>query len=174
VRDAGALLISVATGLLCYVSRLPMSAESAERRAGLTLRYASERGYRHFTMSFCGARDGPLSSTWSSASRRASWCWRQPRQNVFRRTRVVGLEPEHGQEVEVGRLAKAMLQHQVLVRAIEGFFGDVRVSGCGHADSAGRAPFATEVSDAAVPNRDPACMLSMALADSDPRSLDAV
>ena len=56
-----------------------------------------------------------------------------------------------------------MLQHQVLVRAIEGFFGDVRVSGCGHAVSAGRAPFATEVSDAAVPIRAPACVLPMPL-----------
>jgi len=63
-------------------------------------------------------------------SRRAWWSWKQdPRRNGFRRTRVAGLEPERGQEVEVGRLAKAMLQHQLLVQAIEGFFGDARVSG---------------------------------------------
>ena len=134
-----------------------------------------ERGYRHFTMSFSGVRDGRLSSTMSYESRRASWSWKQdPRRERVAANSCRRPEPEHGQEVEVGRLAKAMLQHQVLVRAIEGFFGDVRVSGCGHAVSAGRAPFATEVSDAAVPIRDPACVLSMPVADSDPRCLDAV
>jgi len=126
-------------------------------------------------MSFSGVRDGRLSSTRSYASRRVSWSWKQDRTRTgFRELASPAWNRSTARRVEVGRRAKAMLQHQVLVRAIEGFFGDVRVSGCGHAVSAGRAPFATEVSDAAVPIRDPACVLSMPLANSDPRSLDAV
>ena len=108
-------------------------------------------------------------------SRRAWWSWKQdPRRNGFRRTRVAGLEPERGQEVEVGRLAKAMLQHQLLVQAIEGFFGDARVSGVRLCGLRRPCAVATEVSDAAVPIRARACVLSMPLANSDPRSLDAV
>ena len=114
--------------------------------------------------SFSGVRDGRLISRRSYAFRRASWSWKQdPRRNGFRRTRVAGLEPEHGQEVEVGRLSKAMLQHQLLVQAIEGFFGDARVSGVRLCGLRRPCAVATEVSDAAVPIRARACVLSMPL-----------
>jgi hypothetical protein len=48
-------------------------------------------------------------------------------------------------------------------RPSKGFSEMREFRGCGHAVSAGRAPFATEVSDAAVPIRAPACVLPMPL-----------
>jgi hypothetical protein len=54
-----------------------------------------------------------------------------------------------------------MLHKQLLVRAVEGFFGDLRVSGCGYVASAGRPSFAPEIPDAAVPSATrPACYQS--------------